>query len=251
MRSDNRGGGPMKMIVTAMLMWLSRLTGAGEPDEFARRSASAAEWQSTWAFWAVIVSVGSLLVSGIALYFLFRSLQQTRSALDLTKNLGQAQARAYVEASDVGFSDEDGHIVVKFKNSGETPSPYVGMGLAVILTNEVDMNHALRLRSETPPDKTWAALGAGGSSSGKLTPRTGFSDAQTWLRKQPLPADARLLVYGTIVYSDEFGEYFKTEFSFFTHPKLPLGRFLRPHGVMPAYRPLTSDEYNRWLAMNV
>ncbi|MGM4980931.1 hypothetical protein [Rhizobium sp. 11_C7_N12_5] len=240
----------MKITIVAVLAWLFELVGAGAADEYGMRSAAAAEWQATWAFLAMIVSLGSLGVSGVALYFLFKSLQQTRSALDVTQSLGQAQARAYIEASDVQFSDDTGCILVTCKNSGQTPSPFVAIGLEAVSTTKVNMDHALKGRAETPLEKSWAALGAGGEFTAKLTPRTGQSSVQDWFR-MPAIKDQRMLVYGMIIYSDVFNQYFKTEFAFFTHRGVKSDKFLRPHGFHLAYKELTSEEYNRWLGKDV
>lgn len=239
----------MELMIIAVLDWLSAVTGAGATDELSNRTLLAAEAQARWAYVSAVVSACSLLISFGALIGLFRSLDQTRRTLKVTRELGETQARAYVEASDVQFSEDIGCILVSCKNSGQTPSRYIAIGLEAVLTDKINMDRALIARSETPPQKSWAALGAGGTFTAKLTPRTGHNSVQNWLRASQIK-DARLLIYGTIIYSDVFEQYFKTEFAFFTHQSAGRG-FLRPHRDLPAYRPLTSDEYNRWLAMDV
>lgn len=51
----------MKSITIAVLSWLAQAMGAGAADEYAMRSAVAAEWQSYWAAWAVAASATSSL----------------------------------------------------------------------------------------------------------------------------------------------------------------------------------------------
>lgn len=243
------GGGTMKLIIVSGGWLLAMVSIAMADSQYDEMSAFAAAAQAHWAqlsFWTTCIS---LLVSIAALIGLFTSLRQTRLALEQARDLGHAQGRAYVEASDVQFSEDLGCILVSCKNSGQTPSPYIAIGLEAVFTDTMNMDHVLVARTEIAPEKSWHALGAAGGFTAKLTPRTGYSSVQDWLRGVQMK-DARLLIYGTIIYSDVFKQYFKTEFAFFTHAGA--GRsFLRPHRDLPAYKPLTSDEYNRWLGMDV
>lgn len=238
----------MRLMIIALLSWLAEATGAGAADEYAMRSAVAAEWQSYWAAWAVGASVTSLIVSGIALYFLFRSLQQTQEAVDVTRDLGHRQTRAYVEAATLTFSmDDDGDLVVRCQNSGETPSPMVAIGVEAVRVSAGRIGHLLKAnRPPSPPRKTWTAIGAHGTLRAKVTPLTGHS-AVAEFRAGTFGLNERLLVVGTIIYQDIFNRFFRTEFAFFSVS--PKDGFLRPNGLLAAYQPMSLQEVESLLQL--
>jgi hypothetical protein len=239
----------MELMIVVLVTRLAEATGVGAADEYAMRSAAAAEWQSYWAAWAVGASATSLIVSGVALYFLFRSLQQTQEALDVTKDLGHRQTRAYVEATTVTFSmDDDGDLVVRCQNSGETPSPMVAVGVEAVRLPSGNIAHLLKAnRPPSPPRKTWTAIGARGTLRAKVTPLKGHS-AVAEFRAGGFGLNERLLVVGTIIYQDIFSQYFRTEFAFFsTSPK---DGFLRPNGLLAAYEPVSQQEVESLLQLD-
>lgn len=189
------------------------------------------------------------IISGIALYFLFRSLQQTQEAPDITKDLGHRQTRAYVEAATLTFSmDDDGDLVVRCQNSGETPSPMVAVGVEATRVSAGNIGHVLKTnRPPSPPRKTWTAVGARGTLRAKVTPLTGHS-AVAEFRTGAFDTNERLLVVGTIIYQDIFNQFFKTEFAFFSAS--PKDGFLRPNGLSAAYRPIPLQEVESVLQLD-
>ncbi|GAC1046326.1 hypothetical protein [Rhizobium sp. No.120] len=234
----------MKLVIIAIATWLIAMVGEGWADDYTARSVSASEAQAHWAHVSVWVSAASVVLSSIALLGLAGSLLQTRNTLRETRDLGRRQARAYVEASDIDFSvDDKGDLVVVCHNSGETPSPMVAVGVEAVRVSMQEMYHVLRNnRPPSPPRKTWTSVGAGKPLFAKVTPLRGSSYIEEF-QDQQFGLNDRLLVVGTIIYQDIFDEYFTTEFAFFSHSQLK--GFLRPNGMMAAYKSISKEEVER------
>ncbi|MCJ9668521.1 MULTISPECIES: hypothetical protein [unclassified Neorhizobium] len=204
------------------------------------RSAIAAESQAFWAGASFLITMISLVVSCLALWALFVSLKQTRTALEDTKNLGQRQARAYVEANDLQLSYDQGDLVVICKNSGETPSPFFAVGVEARKVHKSNMYHVLSEIPQATPRKSWAALGKGAEWPAKVTPDTGSQSVREF-GENAFNDDERLLVTGTIIYQDIFDRFFRTEFAFFTYNKIR-DEFFRPNGHFTSYVELPKSQ---------
>lgn len=93
--------------------------------EDARRSEydlSAQQDMGDWAFWLLWVSVTSVAMTAVGVVFVWRTLLYTRDALvearsatvaanrtiDVTREIGQSQTRAYITFSGVGYSIPEG-----------------------------------------------------------------------------------------------------------------------------------------------
>jgi hypothetical protein len=116
------------------------------------------------------ISIASDQLSCIA-----RSGGKSLSNSQEARNLGQAQARAYVEAVALNYSKDDGDLVVECQNSGETPSLLVAVGIEAIKVHETRLYQILAKRPETPPRQNWPGLAAGRSLDAKVKPDTGSS----------------------------------------------------------------------------
>jgi len=105
---------------------------AYQQDDTSKQDLKAQQDMAYWALWLLIVSAVGLVVSVGGLWTLLHSLKQTRIAIRDTRELGEAQMRAYVslvedeKQSFMGPRRMTAGIVpeVKFKftNSGSTPA---------------------------------------------------------------------------------------------------------------------------------
>jgi hypothetical protein len=113
-------------------------------DDSAQRSATAEEWGSKWALGMLIVATIETAITGLGVLLVWKTLGASRRAareakraadaaeksIKVARNVGRAQARAYVHISDIGifFSgdvEEDSDtpaIVITASNTGQSPA---------------------------------------------------------------------------------------------------------------------------------
>lgn len=169
-----------------------------------------AKW-ARYMFWATAASV---LLSLGALIGLFFSLRQTSLALCENKQLGQAQARAYVHVSSArhSWTDEGYGLLLNIENVGETPAKSFEVG-GILLKAEVG-NVSAQIFPRTYKMKRWAALGG----KSKLSVRLDTKAFNALVIEFGRPVDGHvLLVTGTVRYADIFDSWHETDFSFYSY----------------------------------
>jgi hypothetical protein len=77
-----------------------------------------------WAMWTFIVSAFSLGVTGLGIYFVWRTLGVSLSAIASDREVGEAQVRAYITPTEprLGFDGDVPVLEFKLVNSGNSPA---------------------------------------------------------------------------------------------------------------------------------
>lgn len=89
----------------------------------AQDDLKAQESMAASTFWMAILTVGSLLVSCAALIALYRSLSQTRTAINDNKIIGRAQVRAYLSIIRLRAPQEGPYaLMYDIANHGSSPA---------------------------------------------------------------------------------------------------------------------------------
>lgn len=98
------------------------------------RDLEAQEGMAKWAEWMFYATIATVVLTLIALFAIVRTLHHTRRAADSaelmareTREIGQAQVRAYLGYEDVKISIDGGKVILHatLKNSGNSPASRV------------------------------------------------------------------------------------------------------------------------------
>ena len=127
------------------------VAGAIQASHEAQRSEadlSAQRQMSDWAFWALIVGIVMAFITTIGTYLIFRQVELTRMAVEdtanataamldannITKEIGQAQTRAYltIDSLSGGFFEEGIVFKATVKNSGQSPALSAQIMLVIV-----------------------------------------------------------------------------------------------------------------------
>jgi hypothetical protein len=205
-----------------------------------------------WAKMMTVLTVISLAFSFGALVGIFASLGQTKRSIETTietaavaRNLGEAQARAYVHVSSIKLNG-DLEIIATIENSGATPSPTYFAGCEVKRVKDGQISRSIVLTNYA--FKSWQALPANGSPTIKLSITRGeeildevFSQEGSVAAAKYIisGADDNVVVVGNVIYSDVFGNYYQTGFAFYSKPTR--ASFLKPTHLLPAFEPIPSS----------
>ncbi|TIX89169.1 hypothetical protein [Rhizobium sp. P44RR-XXIV] len=199
--------------------------------------------QKQMACWAGLSFGGTILsvvLSALALIGLFISLELTRRSITHTRELGQAQTRAYVHAASAGhlWDNTDGSYTVLLwvENVGETPAKVFEIGATLKKVRQGQITSSIK--AESYEMKAWSALGP------KLKPTSVRLDLQKFTElarefRSPVE-DHVILLTGTIRYQDIFDRWFETDFALYTHATNPKGpeahiKFRRPTAQIRSY----------------
>ncbi len=166
-----------------------------------------------WMFWATIYSIA---LSGGALFGLWRSIGLTREAISDNRRLGEAQSRAYVHAASAHHANTDkGYgLLINLINVGETPAAIFEIGARIRKVQHGNIENSLAERPAFQM-KSWTALGPG---LPPLDVRLDIEKAVDIINEFSRPIDGYVfLVDGTISYRDVYGQWFETDFAFWSY----------------------------------
>lgn len=173
------------------------------------------------SWWQVIVTgIGTALllltlgVTAWAAKAASRAAKAAENVVGVTAEIGERQLRAYVQAETGGakFSDDEGHLIVKLRNVGQTP--------AYSLTTDVD---AQMFQAPLPDNtqfhgsprdnksvETDLTLGAGMSTSIRFAlPKAGLPIMK---RLMATGVEAHFVIFGQTTYRDVYGKKRATRF---------------------------------------
>ncbi|MCK5644552.1 MAG: hypothetical protein KAJ19_27385, partial [Gammaproteobacteria bacterium] len=185
--------------------------------------------QQDMAYWAMIltmISAAGIIISAIAVWAVFLSLSQTRTAISDTKKIGQAQVRAYLSFTlekskgdmTIGFDNPEGATVeFTIVNSGLSPARTVRYLAAInIMEHPIGHNNDLVWASEgqiLPGGSMHQGQEWGCSASG-----TKVFDTQTVADAFAPNSETRIYLFGVIEYTDVFDKPQKTRFCYYLDP---------------------------------
>lgn len=166
-----------------------------------------------WAGWLLILTVFSILISLAGLYLLLDSLRQTRRSISDTREIGQAQVRAYITciSSEVEISDGVVSLKPKFQNTGESPTSPLTIDADLIFGSNntlYNLGEGLSGRRIKAYIGSCPAVSGGGSTTGKIM---GFGDEITTDIK--LLGPGHFTVDGTAEWHDVFGKQCSLKFT--------------------------------------
>lgn len=201
--------------------------------------------QIEMAYWAknmyyatlISIAVGVAGFGGLVLSLLQtgRAINDNHVTSADARELGKAQARAYLHVT--GIVCTDGAVLAKVSNTGETPSPVYFVGCEAKRIPLGQISSSLKLGDYRM--KSWQALPA----KTELPARVEVTNGAELLHQNLHhtvgiyewgEAD-RLVITGTVIYEDIFGEMFQTAFAFYAPNSM--GKFLKPTHMLPAYMP--------------
>lgn len=212
---------------------------AYQDQDTTNQDLQAQQEMAFWAFWMFSASVAGLVVSIAGLGLLLMSLMQTRTAIRDTREIGEAQVRAYLTVTGGDFivrSDGTIEFRVQMRNVGTSPSP------------ECEV-----FAQASSPRITESEISAALDYSDTVSLRTFFiPTGETWSRwitiKTPFPALASQYLYegwspvkieGQIRWKDVFGGQQMAEFLMLEHldnePKFNSDNPPSRHGSLRTY----------------
>lgn len=92
------------------------------------RDLHAQERMARWAFWMLVVAAAGTAVAGYGLVLIKRTWIETKRTADITREMGQAQVRAYLSIDTIKASASVGETEVRLsfdvavKNCGQSPA---------------------------------------------------------------------------------------------------------------------------------
>lgn len=117
---------------SALRQCVIKSTETAQNQSESRQDLYAQQDMSRWAFWMMIISGCTLLITGLGIVWIRDTLVETRravkaadDAVKVTRDIGEAQIRPYISIEHASaFVDERNGICfkVKVKNSGQTPA---------------------------------------------------------------------------------------------------------------------------------
>ena len=140
-------------------------------DQATNEDLNAQKDMAFWAFWLLLATVLSILISLAGLYLLLDSLRQTRRSISDTREIGQAQVRAYLTCKDATFEITEMGISVKpkFHNSGTSPSSEISISAYIRPANALfGLAHGLQPASPVLGGGHGPCINAGESEFGRI-----------------------------------------------------------------------------------
>ena len=108
---------------------ISKVIHATNENKRAEKDLVAQTEMATWAFWMLIVTIFVAVVTAGGVYFVWRTLLATKKTVTITREIGEAQVRAYltIESGTITPEIEDGErivwkIHVGVRNCGQSPA---------------------------------------------------------------------------------------------------------------------------------
>ncbi|KAB2747833.1 hypothetical protein [Brucella anthropi] len=114
---------------------IASLSNINNEINISRLDLTAQLLMARYAFWQMVSSTAALLVSIGGLYFLYRSLEQTRKALSDNERFGIAEATAYVTAKSAEC-DFNGNFKLEITNTGRTTANLIEVEVNVVPISE-------------------------------------------------------------------------------------------------------------------
>ena len=189
----------------------------GHPEYYNHHDLNAqknmAESTEAIVLWTKI----SIALAAVGAILIWLTLGETRRAVDVTRETGRDQSRAYVDvnSAEIYWRTADmthPYIHLEFRNSGQTPARWFEF-TALCFLREYDSPHIERNDSISAPPtpERWNAL-AGNSS---LTAAIKSENTVEIIIQANKSRETHFIeVAGVVAYETFFGEIFETEFRF-------------------------------------
>jgi hypothetical protein len=181
------------------------------------KDLEAQQEMAFWARWVVYVGFMGLPISMVGLAALVISLAQTRTAIRDTREIGEAQTRAYLHVRSVQVGPqalEPGNTIwvrVECENTGNSPALNLE-AVATIVFTKVPRDATGARRNEDPDDPLVLPINIGFpdlSEKSKEAESRGFPDHETERIAWPnlFSIDAHIVVFGLDVFNKEVKAY--------------------------------------------
>lgn len=169
--------------------------------------------QQEMAEWAFLL----LLVTTAGVIYVAMTLQATRDAVRVTREVGRDQSRAYVHVDKAELylgnsSLERPRIILTIRNSGYTPTKQFSVAGVCVWYRETHEGGFDRARFESIPAMTWCEISAQGETT---TPLAAENEIETIREAYHNRPTASIEIMGVIKYLTFFDEKFESEFNFF------------------------------------
>lgn len=202
----------------------------GNEHQRAERDLSAQQEMARWAFYMLAVSSAGLVITAVGIYYVRDTLIETRKSVQVTREIGEAQVRAYLSIRPTVIPSMEGapldhrrSFEVEIENAGLTPARNVN---AVVYADWLPRNlpspcpNLVRMRDgSTQADLTIAA-----GSSISASAETKLTDLD-FLTKDTNAGPTVPHLYGIVWYNDVFGRPHRTRFAFVAQAVVYTDRF--------------------------
>lgn len=109
------------LIGVAQMECIARVIETTNEHERAEYDLSAQRNMDRWAALMLVATVLMTIVTALGVYFVWRTLTATRTMAEDTREIGEAQVRAYAFATDFIIQNENNSIGLKIQNFGNSP----------------------------------------------------------------------------------------------------------------------------------
>jgi hypothetical protein len=88
-----------------------------------------------WTKWVFFVSIAGMLFTIIGIYYVRKTFGETRETNKITREIGEAQVRAYLACTKVSYAIGDAavNLSIELKNTGQTPASNIYLAGSVLL----------------------------------------------------------------------------------------------------------------------
>lgn len=209
-----------------------------EQDLYAQRQ------MAKWAFWMLVISGAGVVVGGLGLLFLKRTLDETRAMTEATREIGENQTRAYciIKSAYVttpqGMENQDKLIglCVEVENTGPTPAVETAIKVDVLVEGggEPDREYSLQfefwMEGEPVTNKKTSEMTASIWKAEEITREfhRRLSAYELIPEGEEKPLMPAILILGQLVYRDVFSKAHKVDFTvwyptyFRTYMQMPM-----------------------------
>ena len=195
----------------------------------------AQQEMACWSGFAFMATLASLVVSALALIGLFISLGQTRRSLNITRSLGEAEARAYVHVAHAKHVWESGPapytVLLYLENVGATPAKNFQVGGELKKVRFGQVSESIKIKPYEM--KAWSGLRPGQPHTSVRLDVDEYAELAREFTNSV--KDHYILLLGTVRYQDIFDQWFETDFALYSHTTTPTG----PEHLTKLRRPTT------------
>ena len=198
-------------------------------DDSAERSASAEEWGSKWALGMLIVAAIETAITGLGVYLVYRTLREAQRSADearraadaaeksinVTRNIGQAQVRAYLAIENIKATFSSGgtfvDILFSISNSGNSPARNVNyhVDVAYVCASSVES-----VNLGYPYDTQSGIIIPPKSSYGEISKTAHLPSFSSFLAKVGMVYDIQIKTRVSLSYIDVFNTIIRRKYYF-------------------------------------
>jgi len=219
---------------------------AGDPNYYTREDLEAQRGMARStdqlvgvAWWQFGLSVLGLFLLVATVHYAKRAAEETKRTADITRDIGDAELRPYVDVSEANFYwDHVGaRVVVSCQNSGQTPATFFEVKFH---TQAIPIGdpRGFVLPPEDAKSLVWSTIGGNRTVTAGLHNPQVQTDAETTRMGGGF---TNFYIFGVVRYGDISGAEYETEFAYYSPRARPTPdndkpvTLIRPDGKLRAF----------------